>query len=274
VASAADPLLGRRVLSALALGPLVVAATVIGGWAFTAMVAAGTLLIAYEWHTLAAASRDARGGLYAGAVAMAATLAALLLAELHRPGAALAALLAASALAGVGARLFALPVRWSAFGVLYLGVPAVAVIWLRGGESGLLALLWLLAVVSATDIAAYLVGRSVGGPRLAPRISPGKTWSGLAGGVVAAALVGGLVVLASGGRAPLAAALAGAVLAVVSQAGDLLESRLKRLGGLKDSGRLIPGHGGVLDRVDGIMLAAPSLALWLLVAGEEHAPWL
>jgi len=131
----------------------------------------------------------------------------------------------------------------------------------------LLPLLWLLFVVWATDIAAYFVGRGIGGPRLAPGISPGKTWAGLAGGMLGAAVVGGAVAAASGGPAGLAVMVA-LVLAVVAQAGDLFESFLKRRAGLKDSGTLIPGHGGVLDRLDGLLFAAPAYALLVAVGGR------
>ncbi|HET9020103.1 MAG TPA: phosphatidate cytidylyltransferase, partial [Acetobacteraceae bacterium] len=115
-------------------------------------------------------------------------------------------------------------------------------------------------------IGAYLSGRLVGGARLAPRISPGKTWSGAIGGLLAAALVGAA---AGGGRG----ALVAAVLSVVAQAGDLAESAAKRRAGVKDSGRLIPGHGGVLDRLDALLAAAPAAALLALALGPGVALW-
>ncbi|HEX3210526.1 MAG TPA: phosphatidate cytidylyltransferase, partial [Geminicoccaceae bacterium] len=119
----------------------------------------------------------------------------------------------------------------------------------------------------------YVAGRGLGGPRLAPAVSPSKTWSGLFGGVLGAALAGTLTAwLLGSGRLVQGAGL-GAVLAAVSQLGDLIESAFKRLAGVKDSGSLIPGHGGVLDRVDGLLLAAPVLALLTLIAGPEDLPW-
>jgi phosphatidate cytidylyltransferase len=124
-------------------------------------------------------------------------------------------------------------------------------------------MLWLLIVVWTTDGVAYLVGRRVGGPRLAPSISPGKTWSGLAGGVLGAGLASLIVASVLGSERLVHAAGLGAGFAVVAQLGDLAESMLKRRAGFKDSGSLIPGHGGVLDRVDGLLLTAPALSLLL-----------
>jgi phosphatidate cytidylyltransferase len=130
---------------------------------------------------------------------------------------------------------------------------------------------WLLLVVWTTDIGAYFAGRSIGGPKLAPRISPGKTWAGLVGGMAAAGLVGGLLTALAGAGFWLAAGL-GALLAAVAQAGDLFESRLKRHAGVKDSGHLIPGHGGLLDRIDGLVFAAPTFALVVALMGQGAAP--
>jgi phosphatidate cytidylyltransferase len=157
---------------------------------------------------------------------------------------------------------------WYGAGAAYLGTACLTFLWLRSDFDRALAL-WLIAVVWATDIGAYLVGRSLGGPKLAPSISPGKTWSGLAGGVGAAGLAGlGAALLHGQGRvAELVAA--SMVLALVAQVGDLFESSLKRRFGVKDSSDLIPGHGGVLDRVDGLLAAALALggALWLTGIG-------
>jgi phosphatidate cytidylyltransferase len=113
-----------------------------------------------------------------------------------------------------------------------------------------------------------MVGRLVGGPKLAPAVSPGKTWSGACGGLVAAALVGVAAAKLAGG-APRAALISAAALGVVAQAGDLLESALKRHFGVKDSGHLIPGHGGLLDRLDAVLLAAPAAALLSAIRGVE-----
>ena len=141
----------------------------------------------------------------------------------------------------------------------------MALVWLRAdAPGGMQHVIWLLMVIWATDICAYLVGRTVGGPKLAPRISPGKTWSGLLGGVAGASLLGGFAAQALGAGYWFAAAVGGC-LAVIGQVGDLFESALKRRAGVKDSGHLIPGHGGLLDRIDGLVFAAPVFAglVWL-----------
>ncbi len=136
-------------------------------------------------------------------------------------------------------------------GVPYIGCGTAALLWLRGlPATGTWIVLLLMLAVWASDIGAYLVGRVVGGPKLAPRVSPGKTWSGALGGLTAAALAGFSMYGARG------AAFA-SVLGIAAQGGDLLESALKRRFGVKDSGRTIPGHGGLFDRLDGMLLAAP-----------------
>ncbi len=157
---------------------------------------------------------------------------------------------------------------WYGFGVLYVAVPLLAFQWLRGDDRlGADLVFWLLAVVWATDIGAYAAGRHFKGPKMLPRVSPSKTWSGLSGGMLAAALVGalaaaGLALPRPGGMAVLAVGLA-----VVSQAGDFLESGVKRRFGRKDASGLIPGHGGLLDRVDGL-IAATLLLAFLVWTGE------
>ncbi|MDP6952500.1 MAG: phosphatidate cytidylyltransferase, partial [Alphaproteobacteria bacterium] len=125
----------------------------------------------------------------------------------------------------------------------------------------------------ATDSGAYAFGRLIGGPRLAPRVSPGKTWAGLFGGMLSAAIVGfGIASYYALGVA-IMAGLVAAGLAALAQAGDLFESWLKRRRGMKDAGNLIPGHGGLLDRVDGMMTATPALALLLLLVNSEARSW-
>jgi phosphatidate cytidylyltransferase len=162
-----------------------------------------------------------------------------------------------------------------AFGFPYLGLAAVALPWLRADPFvGLPNTLFVLVVVWTSDIGAYLVGRLIGGPKLAPAISPGKTWSGAAGGLVSAALAS-LAVAAcfSPGLSPLHVTASAVALGVVSQAGDLLESALKRHFGVKDSGRIIPGHGGLLDRVDALLAVAPVAALLAFTVGRGVVLW-
>ena len=146
-------------------------------------------------------------------------------------------------------------------------------LWLRGvPELGLALLVWLFVVVWTTDTAAYFAGRAIGGPRLAPAISPSKTWAGLCGGMLGAALTGALAAWLLGSGRLLQAAGLGALLAVVAQLGDLVESGSKRAAGVKDSGTLIPGHGGLLDRVDGLLFAAPVFAAMVWLATHGAAP--
>jgi len=178
------------------------------------------------------------------------------------------AVLAVGALAVVGHRRNGTGAILAA-GLVYLGMACTAFIWLRDRpESGLSLVFWLLAIVWATDVGAYFFGRSLRGPRLAPRLSPNKTWAGLLGGMLCAGLVGAL-----GARAlaawtaglpfggDIATAAAGALLAGIAQAGDLLESAFKRHFKVKDTGSLIPGHGGILDRADGLLASGLALAL-------------
>ena len=164
-------------------------------------------------------------------------------------------------LAGLAMRQRAL--RWVGPGLLYAAVPALALAWLRHLPDGFKIVLWLMVAVAMTDTCAYFAGRRFGGPKLAPRISPKKTWSGLIGGMAGAALSGWVLGAVFGLPLDKAMWLAGgaAVLAVVSQMGDLGESSLKRSFGVKDSGSILPGHGGIMDRVDGLVAAAPLVAL-------------
>jgi phosphatidate cytidylyltransferase len=160
---------------------------------------------------------------------------------------------------------------------LVLGLPYIlpsiaALLWLRAGPAGLANVLFVLLLVWATDIGAYLAGRWLGGPKLAPSISPGKTRSGAVGGIVAAMAVG-LAAAWISGVAPWRALAVAAALAVVAEAGDLLESRLKRYFGVKDSGASIPGHGGLLDRLDAVLTTAPAAALLAAMQGGGVELW-
>lgn len=149
------------------------------------------------------------------------------------------------------------------FGLAYVALPALALLFLRGQAEGLLLALWTLATVWVTDIGAYFAGRGIGGPKLAPKVSPNKTWAGLIGGV-ASALVLGLLLWRFMGLS-LQLACASPILAVIAQIGDLYESWLKRQAGVKDSGAILPGHGGVLDRLDGLVPVAPASAALILL---------
>jgi len=150
-----------------------------------------------------------------------------------------------------------------ALGILYCGLPVLSLLLIRRQEEGLVYAFWTMALVWVTDIGAYFAGRAIGGAKLAPAISPNKTWAGLIGGMVLAALFGIVMHFAYG--LALRLTLASPLLAVVAQAGDLYESWLKRRAGVKDSGNLLPGHGGVLDRIDGLVPVAPLAAALVVV---------
>lgn len=161
---------------------------------------------------------------------------------------------------------------WKWAGFAYVAVPCMALLWLRHVEmdepnAGLKLVLYLMFVVWATDMGAYFAGKRIGGPKLAPAISPSKTWAGLAGGMAAAGGIG--LICATFTPYPAGAfscMWVALLLAVVSQCGDLFESWLKRRAGVKDSGALIPGHGGLLDRIDGLIAAAPVFALMVALS--------
>ncbi len=255
--------LRARVLSALLLVPVVLAIVFLGSPAMEGLVILAAILLGWEWGGLCGADRP----MPARAVLILAILAGVLAGALGYFGPAL--LLVAAGLLVVGLAMAALRLAnplWLALGVPYLALPCIALLWLRfSHDSGAELVLWLLLVIWATDSGAYFAGRAIGGPKLAPSISPNKTWAGFIGGIAAADLVAasGWVLLPDHPLLPLI--LIGALVAALSQVGDLFESFAKRRFGVKDTGTLIPGHGGLLDRVDGLLvgiLAISSVLLW------------
>ena len=165
-------------------------------------------------------------------------------------------------------------IKWRFYGAIYIAAPCIALIWMRDitlpldPNAGMYIVLFLMALVTATDIGAFFTGRIVGGPKLAPAISPNKTWAGLIGGMGFSCIIA--ILFAPYLPVPIpsvALTLIGMVIAIVAQAGDLFESWLKRRAGVKDSGNLLPGHGGILDRIDGFMFTAPLLALIIFCSG-------
>ena len=150
-----------------------------------------------------------------------------------------------------------------ALGIVYCGLPVLALIFVRRQDHGLLFAFWMLAIVWACDIGAYFAGRAIGGPKLAPRLSPNKTWAGLIGGMLLAGALAALLHVRWG--LPWRLTLATPLLAVLAQGGDLYESWLKRRAGVKDSGTILPGHGGLLDRLDGFVPVAPVAALLVIL---------
>ncbi|KAF0139657.1 MAG: phosphatidate cytidylyltransferase [Rhodospirillaceae bacterium] len=256
-------MLGHRIISALVMLPLVVGAVWLGGPVFDSMTAFCAVVMAWEWNAMVKGRFGGAGFITAlagaGAVMVAATypLIALLVAG---GGAVIAGLVGRGSV-------------WLAAGTLYIALPCTALVWLRAVH-GLETLLWLFLVVWVTDIGAYSVGRWIGGPRLAPAISPGKTWSGAVGGLFAAMGAGGTLAVLPDFAVPWTVmVVVSAGLSVVAQGGDLVESKIKRHFGVKDSSRLIPGHGGVLDRVDGVLAAAPVVAGSALISGGGIQSW-
>jgi phosphatidate cytidylyltransferase len=243
------------------LGLTVLALTAVGGWAFDVFAAVLAGLVFREWMFVTCGRRSI---VVPGDLAVAAGIVVVLFVVFGLTWAALGAivLIAVVVIAEPAIDRSAASRLWAGFGVVYAVLPAIALDSLRGSATfGLWALIFLYAVVWSTDIAAFFAGRALGGPRLLPMISPKKTWSGaiggLCGGVAASVVVGLLAHLPS----LLPVILLAAVCSVVSQAGDLFESWIKRCFLVKDSGGLIPGHGGVMDRVDGLIAAALFLAI-------------
>ena len=163
---------------------------------------------------------------------------------------------------------------WMIVGAVYIALPCGILIWLRQDQqAGMITILWLFLLVWSADTGAYLSGRAIGGPKLAPRISPNKTWAGFIGGVTLAGVVSGIFGHIWEGDI-ITLFLWGGVIAIASQAGDLLESAAKRHFDVKDSSSLIPGHGGVLDRVDALITASIAAALLKFTFGRTAVPWL
>lgn len=256
MAQAAASELQVRVISGIVMIAVAVAALWLGGVVFWGLCSLLAVLMIVEWATMAKAARWQIA--LAGLIVAALMLSALSFANPVMLAAYADRLIAQTVdLTGLAAILLAVisfRARLGA-GILYAVFPAVALVFLREQPGqGLLLALWTLVIVWATDIGAFFAGRTIGGPKLAPALSPNKTWAGLIGGMAAAAIVGALIAWA--GKLPLFCWIAAAPLAVTAQMGDLFESWLKRRSGVKDSGKLLPGHGGVLDRLDGVVPVA------------------
>jgi CDP-diglyceride synthetase len=265
--------LRARVATGAALIGVAAAALVVGGVLFWLVAVIGSLLMMAEWADLHRADmRRKRLCQYALFVPLVVMAPPSLILEARN-------FFALGLLAG--AAFFVVIVtgrRPLALGVLYCGLPVLALTLIRrqhapgtaGEQWGAVWTLWTLALVWATDIGAYFSGRAIGGPKLAPLISPGKTWAGLAGGVVCATIFALAMHRYLG--LPWRLTAATPALALVAQAGDLYESWLKRRAGVKDSGNLLPGHGGVLDRLDGLVPVAPLAAALVILPDFYHWP--
>jgi len=259
----------RELLLRTASGVVLAAATLAMTWwgltSFALLVGAIALILLWEWAHLTSGTGFTPVRLLAGAC----ILAAIALTVAGRPGLGVL-LVATGALAAAFDSSRGSRVMQSA-GILYAGLPAVSLLWIRSdADYGFKGIVLLLIIVWATDTGAFVAGRSIGGPRLWARVSPNKTWSGLVGGVCAAAIGAWLYVTALGGEAGVKLVVLAGVLALVSQMGDLVESSLKRAYGAKDASQLIPGHGGFMDRVDGLVFAAVAAAAFAALAGAAQ----
>jgi phosphatidate cytidylyltransferase len=259
-----------RIISGIVMAVVVLAATWNGGLPFRLLASVIALLIYYEWSTMTGLyDRD-----FPGATLGWLGIAAIVIATVAQDSVYAVGALLLFTMLSAGWVVFRKTSWWLPPGIVYAGLTAIAMAEIRDEDlRGFVLMLFVFATVWATDILAYFVGRAIGGAKLAPRISPGKTWSGAIGGAVAAVIAGPLVVWCFFPGIGLRAGLVALVLSICSQAGDLFESFIKRRFGAKDSSHLIPGHGGVMDRVDGLVFAcfaAFLLAIVLsLVAGGE-----
>ena len=261
--------LGVRTLSAAVLIPAVLADVWAGGIWFHLFVALIGILMALEWVSIVHRGSPVQFALHAAG----AMCGALLPLDVGLAGGLIAIAVLALLSAAVALYEEGQGPAWRYLGVAYVSLPPIAFVILREDPvHGIAAILLVMLMVWAADTFAYFAGRIIGGPKLAPVISPKKTWAGLIGAMAGSAVAAFTVAKAMGLQAALVLVLIAALLAIVEQAGDLFKSAMKRHYGVKDSGRLIPGHGGVIDRVDGLVAVATAAAIiGAARAGLEHA---
>lgn len=259
--------LGVRMISAFVIAPVVIAATYFGEPYFFLMIAGAAALMAMEWVALVGARPPA-----ALILAIASGL-AVSLAYAAGPRYSILVLVFVATLFSIR-RAHESVGRWMAAGTGYIGLPCSVFVWLRDmPDGGLTTVAWLFAVAWVTDTGAYLFGRAVGGPKLAPKLSPNKTWAGLLGGMACAGAAGGVMGLFLRVENTLCFVVASIVIGGISQGGDLFESRVKRRFDKKDSGAFMPGHGGILDRVDGLLAAIVFAGLLEWATDGSWRPW-
>jgi phosphatidate cytidylyltransferase len=244
-----------RVIAALILAPLAIAIACAGGLLWTALVTSVVIGLYVEWLMIVGLVREPRV-VASGIVALAAAGLCLAAGRIEASLAVLAIGVVATALLSPERR------NWAAAGFFYAGAAEVASVLVRlDSAKGFVALMFVLLIVWVTDIGGYFAGRGIGGPKLWPRVSPRKTWAGAIGGFVASlAVAAGFAAFDLGRTGPLL--LLGAMLSIVSQLGDLFESAVKRRFGVKDSSHIIPGHGGLMDRLDGFVAAVVVAAIF------------
>lgn len=256
-----------RIVSALVMIPLAITA-VWWGWPWLpALVIAASAGLGIEWACLVANGPERHRALII-ATPVGATV---LVAFAYPVSGIILALVGSAAVAAQTPGWPTLASLWAAGGTLWLALGGISFLWLAA-VAGRVTVLWLLALVWSVDITAYVVGRAVGGPKLAPALSPNKTWAGFGGGLAGAALAGWSGAQLAGG-APALIVPVSLLLGVAAQLGDLAESTAKRRFNVKDSGSLIPGHGGLLDRLDSLLAAALLLGLMTLAAGASPLRW-
>ncbi|MDE3177819.1 MAG: CDP-archaeol synthase [Pseudomonadota bacterium] len=265
--------LGPRALSGAVMIVAALAATLVGGFPFLVFWGVAAIGVAWEWQRLIGGERL---GLRVGVAVLGLVAAAPWALYAHARISLLVLIAGAVATGAAADRERRVP---AGFGVLYAGAAMLAPALLRGSPTeGLAAILWLFAIVWGTDIGAYFGGRLLGGPKLWPAISPGKTWSGAIVGALVSTVLAALTAALSvrGGVRILPLLELGLVASALAQAGDLFESAMKRRAGVKDSSRLIPGHGGLMDRLDGFIVAAAFAAAvaWTRSTGPWIAPGL
>lgn len=280
------PLTGfqQRVASSAILLPVALLALWFGGIPWALLVAIFAVLMAWEWCAICSERRPVQvawpvGRANAVNLTVMATVVLSLAVHVIEPLRFIPLWLCPLAGAALACTM-AWPWRgwkalWVVLGILYIVPAALAMIAVRAkAQDGFATEIWIVALVVAADTGAYAAGRAIGGPKLAPRISPSKTWAGLAGAILASGVIGALAATLLEHPTVWPMALASGLLAVVEQAGDLFESFFKRHFGVKDSGRIIPGHGGVLDRVDGLLTVVLAVAILEYVFGGGILEWL
>lgn len=265
--------LRKRALTAALLGPIAILCIWLGGYWWSAIMAVCVAGLAWEWVKLCGASTRRVPGM----IVPVSIVLAILAAVLGKPLWGLAILLLGSAATRflIKAGHPGISRVWLPFGILYVGLAGVSLIELRHDDSlGRDNVIFLILVIWASDISAYVTGRSLGGPKLAAMISPNKTWSGAVGGLAGAVIIGmSVAVLMDRDAGLLQVAVVAALLGIATQAGDLFESWIKRRFGVKDSSGLLPGHGGLLDRLDGVLAAAPLAAFFAVLTGAGGHLW-
>jgi len=279
--------LQKRLLSAAVLLPVAVLALWFGGTVWNMLIFIFALAMVWEWCAICGKRRAEQvpfptAGMTFPLGVMLVTVVVALLPRVVPLDAApfwppdIATILVGAALAFAAAwPRHGIAALWFALGVAYVVPASLAAVAIRAQPGdGLATEVWIVALVIAADTGAYVAGRSIGGPKLAPRISPSKTWAGLLGAVVSAGLAGGVTAFVIERPSLLPLVLVSGLLAGVEQVGDLFESFLKRHFGVKDSGRIIPGHGGVLDRVDGLLAVILAVAGLEFILGEGILAWL